>query len=188
MMPLLTWKCPASPSPLTNQQITFMHVSCDPNVKDSIGKNNASFGWAPMRFQNDVGTQLVASTTKDPLSAEIVEAFGDFCQWHLTPYFQKYGEEGGDAAAPAGSVKPSMQALAEITNVKWAEYLSQWKAEKEDAAAARAHGTRAYTLAKASSGLERMGVTEDDSDRLVSILCTSLAVHLDLYKLRLGNE
>jgi hypothetical protein len=189
MMPLLTWKCPAPPSPLTNQHIAFMHVSCDPNAKEvMLSKNDSSFGFAPMLFQNDVGTQLVASTTKVPLSAEIVEAFGDFCQWHLTPYFQKYSEDGGDAAAPANSAKPSRQVLTQITNAKWTEYLSQWKAEKKDAAAAHARETRVYTLAKASSGLERMGVTEDDSDRLMSILCTSLESYLDLNKLRFADE
>ena len=135
-----------------------MHVTCDPNAKnDVIPKDSAPFGYAPMLFQNDVGTQLVASTTKTSLSAETVEAFGDLCQWHLMAYFQKYSEEGGDAAAPPGSVKPSMQIQGEITKAKWTEYLSQWKAEKKDAAAARARGivlTRWRRRARVSSAWE----------------------------------
>lgn len=141
-----------------------------------------------MTYQDGVGTQLVASAAIEHLSADTVEAFGNFCQWHLTPYFEKYSEEGGDAVAPAGRAKPSKQDLSEITSTNWARYLAQWKAEKKDAAAAAANGTRVYTLAKASSGFERMGVTEDDSDRLTSILCTSLKSYLDLNKLRFKDE
>ncbi|KAM0724187.1 hypothetical protein Q7P37_000069 [Cladosporium fusiforme] len=46
--------------------------------------------------------------------------------------------------------------LNEITPDRWSEYMSQWKAEKADATAAEASGKRAYTLAKAKTGLERM--------------------------------
>ena len=170
---------------MTNQHITFMHVNCDPNTNNVLSKHSSLFGFAPMLLQNDVGTQLVASTTKTPLSAEIVEAFGDFCQWHLTPYFEQYCQNAKTAEAPVGGIK---QVLDQITNAKWTEYLSQWKAERKDAAASSARGTRTYTLAKASSGLERMGVTEDDSERLNSILRTSLESYLDLNKLRFGED
>jgi hypothetical protein len=65
-MPLLTWRYPCPSLPLTNQQITFMHVSCDPETAfDTKNKNTdmegvhsdtktvdkAVFGLAPMRYQ-----------------------------------------------------------------------------------------------------------------------------------------
>jgi hypothetical protein len=197
--PLITWKCPTSQSPLTNQQITFMHLSCDPDAElDPQNHGSSSFGWAPMLFQSNVGTQLVArvanrknllaGASNKHLSVETVQAFGDFCQWHLAPYMQKYGEEGGDDAAAPDSVKPSAHVLSQITNVKWTEYLSQWKAEKEDVTAVEAHGKRAYTSEKANSGLERMGLTEEDSDRICSILCSSHQAHLDSYKSRFEEQ
>lgn len=185
MVPLLTWKCPTSFALPTDQHITFMHVNYDPNASNVLSKNSAPFGFAPMLFQNDVGTQLVASTTKNPFSTETVEAFGDFCQWHLTPYFEQYCEKARDAAAPVSGTK---KVLDQITNTNWTKYVSQWKAERKDAAASSARGTRAYTLAKASSGLERMGVTKDDSERLTSILYTSLESYLDLNKLRFEDD
>ena len=188
-MPVLTWQCPSSKSPLVNSTIDYMHVSCVPNDShDEKSANFVQFGWAVTAYPGDAGTQLVASATMQHLSIDLVAAFGDFCQLHLSAYFQKYEAEGGDRKAVADSIKPSQQVLNEATKEKWAEYFSQWKAEKEDAAAAAANGTRVYTLAKASSGLERMGVTEDDSDRLTSILCTSLKSYLDLNKLRFKDE
>jgi hypothetical protein len=188
-MPLLTWKCPASRPPLSNSCIDYMHVSCVPDdSQDRDGAEFVKFGWAVKGWPGDAGTQLVASGTMQHISVDRVAAFGDFCQWHLSPYFQKYSDGGGDAKAAAGSIKPSQQVLNEMTEEKWTEYLSQWNAEKDDAAAALAHGTPSYTLAKASSGLERMGVTEDDSDRLSAILSGSVEPDLDLYKLRLGDE
>jgi hypothetical protein len=188
-LPLVTWKCPGpQPSPV-NQQITFMHVSCDPKAQfDPENKNSAVFSMPPMRHQDNVGTQLVACITKRPLVVEAVQIFGDFCQWHLTPYFQKYSEEGGDTAAAVGSLKLSVRVLDQITNNKWHEYMTQWRAEKQDAAAAKARGEHVYTLENASSGIERMGVTEEDSDRLMSVLCGSRQAYLDLFKLRFENE
>ena len=188
-MPVRTWKCPSAEPPLTSSKIDHMHVSLVPDGSpDGKGGKTAHFGWFAVRYpRREAGTQLVASDTMQHLSIDVVAAFGDFCQWHLGAYFNKYNADGGDQKAVAGSIKPSNQVLSEITNAKWTEYLAQWKAEKEDAAAA-ANGSRVYTLAKASSGLERMGLTEDDYDRLTCILCTSLQDHLDLNKLRFGDE
>lgn len=60
-------------------------------------------------------------------------------------------------------------ALGEVTEAKWTEYLAQWKAEKE---VQKSHPGRAYKLEKASLGLERMGLTEEDSWRLEYIICS----------------
>lgn len=56
---------------------------------------------------------------------------------------------------------PSESVLGEITKTKWSQYLAQWKAEKEDVS-----DELELTLWKASSGLERMGLTQEDSWRL----------------------
>jgi hypothetical protein len=166
-----------------------MHVSCVPDdSEDRNGAEFVQFGWAVKGWPGDAGTQLVASGTMQHLSVECVAALGDFCQWHLSPYLQRYQDEGGDAKAAAGTIKPSQRVLNEINEEKWTEFLAQWNAEKEDVAAALARGTPSYTLAKASSGLERMGVTEDDYRRLTSIFRGSMDDLLDLCQLRLGDE
>lgn len=124
-MPMLTWKYPASRGDPQNQHITFMHLSLDPSVK-SMTKNTAPFGFAPALFQSNVGTQLVASTAKTPLSTREVHAFCDFCQHHLAEFFEEYSDLGGDAAARPGGVKPSVRVLDQITREKYTEFLSSW--------------------------------------------------------------
>lgn len=138
-----------------------------------------------MLYQNDVGTQLVISGSKSNiLTAEKVEAFGNFCQWHLTSFFQWHGEKVSDddrEGDVAYGEELRGRVLKEITGVKWMEYLSQWKAEKENAAVAKARDGDAYTLLQASSGLERMGLTANDSERVGSILCGSRDLYLELF-------
>ena len=125
-MPTLTWKYPATRFDPQNQHITFVHLSLDPTVKNMAGKDTAPFGFAPRLFQSNVDTQLVASTAKTNLSTQEVHAFCDFCQHHLADYFEECSEQGGDAAAPAGRVKPSQRVLDQITHAKFTEFLSNW--------------------------------------------------------------
>jgi hypothetical protein len=89
----------------------------------------------------------------------------------LNPYFQACDDQGGDAKAPtAGSAMPSESVLGEITKIKWTQYLAQWKAEKEDVS-----DVLERTLWKASSGLERMRLTQEDSWRLRQVLDRGLS-------------
>ncbi|GAB7332636.1 hypothetical protein MBLNU13_g04400t1 [Cladosporium sp. NU13] len=124
-MPMLMWKYPATPWDPQNQPITFMHVSLDPTIRN-MQKTIASFGFAPLLFQSKVGTQLVASTAKTPLSVRTVHAFCDFRQHYLAEYFEEYSNIGGDAAAWPGSVKPSERVLDQITYAKLTDFLSSW--------------------------------------------------------------
>ena len=122
---MLSWKYPPNRLDPQNQHITFMHLSLDPSVK-TMQKKIAPFGFAPQLFQNNVGTQLVASAAKTPMSGKEVHAFCDFCQQHLAEYFEEYSDRGGDAAAPAGGVEPSKRVLDQITQAKYNEFLSKW--------------------------------------------------------------
>lgn len=95
-------------------------------------------------------------------------AIGDFCQWHLTAYFQDYGEKAGEDESNGTELRKKV--LAQITKAKWSEYLSQWQTEKEDTTVAEARGESSYTVEKANSGLERIGLTEKDEWRLEELL------------------
>ena len=148
-MPLLTWKDPTSRKPLKNPQTAFMHVSCDPKAElDAQNPASASFGWTSKINGSEAGTRIVASAALEHISVDTVNAFGDFCRWHLTPYFQAYDDQDKDT-------RSSESVLGEITKAKWTQYLAQWKAEKEDVS-----DELELTLWKASSGLERMGLTQ----------------------------
>lgn len=63
-----------------------------------------------------------------------------------------------------------IRVLQEITPEKFSVYVSQWEAEKADAAAAEASGSPPYTPEKAKAGLERMGLTKDDHYRVITLL------------------
>lgn len=152
-----------------------MHVCCNPKAElDAQNPRSASFGWTPVVHDSEAGTRIVASAAFEHISIDTVNAFGDFCRWHSTPYFQAYddqGEASGEDKAPTiGSAIPSDSVLGEMTKAKWAQYLAQWKAEKEDGSDALE-----LTLWKASSGLERMGLTQEDSWRLRQVLDRGLS-------------
>lgn len=91
------------------------------------------------------------------------------------------------AAVTSAETRKAQQARPDPDDQREVDH-AQWKAEKEDASAAKERGSRVCTLEKASSGLEHMGVTKDDFDRLEAILCTSLEDHLHLYNLSLEDE
>lgn len=120
---MLTWKYPATPWDPQNQPITFRHLSLEPTIRN-MQKSIAPFGFAPLLFQSKVGTQVVASTSKTPLSVRTVHAFCDFCQHHLAEYFEEHSDVGGDAAARLGSVKPSAHILDQITYARYTQFLS----------------------------------------------------------------
>jgi len=80
------------------------------------------------------------------------------------------------------------EVMDQMTPEKWKTYLAQWKAEQIDRSAAMARGDRVYTIEKARAGLERMGVSEDDSDRVSDILFNMRDFGLNEYKLNYGGD
>lgn len=139
-----------------------MHVSCYPKAEsDAQDPACASFGRTPEVHDSEAGTRIIASAALEYISIDTVNAFGDFCRWHLTPYFQAYDDQGGDTKALTGSVIPNESVLSEINKAKWTQYLALWKDEKEDVS-----DELELTLWKASLGLERMGLTQEDSWQL----------------------
>ena len=171
-MPLVTMKCPPKPQYTVvtgrsvNQRATFMHLTIDPTSKFDPETDSTSFGWAPMSYQNSVGNVLVARTSKNPLDCETVEAFGDYCRWHVHAYCQWQGES--EAGLGVGLTEQKQRVLTEITPKKWQEYFKQWKAAKAGALSGVVDGGASDL--KASAGVQRMALNEKDSDRLSSIL------------------
>lgn len=86
--------------------------------------------------------------------------------------------------------KHQKKVLAEVTPAKWGEYLSQWMTEKADANDRKKRGLRVYTMEKAKCGLERMGLTEEDSDRISGILMgrTSHEIHAQLLEEEIARK
>jgi hypothetical protein len=84
--------------------------------------------------------------------------------------------------------KLRQEVMDQITPEKWKTYLAQWKAEKIDKSEAESHGRRVYTIGKARTGVERMGLTEDDYKRLSGISFNLRDLDLENYKLKYGED
>jgi hypothetical protein len=184
--PLITWEVPAKTSVRRyNPQIVRLHICWDPTMP--------RFGWAPERYNLDVGTHLVARADGQPLTGETVDAMVDFCRFHLSPYFQFCIEmeqvhlEHPDKMLLSCS-ELRQKVMDQITPENWKTYLAQWKAEQIDRSAATARGDRVYTIEKARAGLERMAVSEIDSDRVSDILFNMRDFGLDMYKQKYGEN
>lgn len=141
-MPLLTWQYPQGNAAWRknytvgdscNQQITFMHVGCDPEEVFNPSGGTGNFGWAPMQHQNNVGNVLVAAASRKAKSRDVVHAFSDYCRHYLTDLFQDAAEaeaEDRTLADHDGLNKYKQGVLDETTNKRWQQWFSLWQSEK----------------------------------------------------------
>lgn len=56
--------------------------------------------------------------------------------------------------------------MEQITPEKWSTCFAQWKTEHADRSDAKSRDDRVYTIEKARAGLERLGVSKEDKDRV----------------------
>lgn len=81
-----------------NQTATYLHL----RTRDEPGSETGEdVGWAPMYWQNDVGTVLVVRQDKQPLSPKDLEVLCHWCRFKLSPLFEdgselNYAETGGE--------------------------------------------------------------------------------------------
>lgn len=138
-----------------------------------------------MLWDLGVGAHLLYRINDGPLTMEKVEAMADFCRFHLKPYFQRcakfFEDENLDEMSPR-RLEQRQKVVDQITPAKWSTYLAQWKVEQTDRSEAERRGCHAYTIEKARAGEERMGVSEDDSERLRSILSNTRAQYTEAYR------
>ncbi|KAF2133075.1 hypothetical protein P153DRAFT_284244, partial [Dothidotthia symphoricarpi CBS 119687] len=105
-----------------NPAATYIYLGCDPKVRDNTA--GPSWGFAPMKWQNSVGSVLLMRQDKKTLLPEHAAALSDYCQFHLTDLFQRQidGEIGINAA----------RILREITEEKFKTYYETWKEDQDD--------------------------------------------------------
>ena len=98
-LPIFTRRCPPNPlwannwdttqfdhtSPFNNQDATFLHLCCDPNAEFDLSSEGMCWGWAPMKWQNKVGSTLVVRQDKKPLLPLHVEALCRYCRYEIHP-------------------------------------------------------------------------------------------------------
>ena len=67
-------------NPTENVPATFLHLVADPS--------DNWWGWAPMSWQNDVGSVLVVRSDGQDVTTRQVEALSRFCQFKMRPLFE----------------------------------------------------------------------------------------------------
>lgn len=120
--PLLTRQCPPHqawkddetmfPDPHENVPATFLHM-------DALDPKSPSFGWAPMKWQSNVGTVLVVREDGKDLTPNQMEAICEYCQGTLQSLFEK--------ALATGNHKAVMNAL---TREKFAIFFEEYKRKR----------------------------------------------------------
>lgn len=121
-LPILTRRCPPNPgwantpdnelfgneSPFNNQDATFLHLCCDPNAKIDLQSGKMGWGWAPMQWQNDVGSTIVVRQDKKALLPLHVEALCDYCRYEMRPLL---GHSKGEYAPEEPMSKDAVLAM-----------------------------------------------------------------------------
>lgn len=65
-----------------------------------------------------LGTVYVARADREPLETELVDAFGDFCEFHMSAYFQLARERRLNAVGDARTHEVNALVVAETTPAK----------------------------------------------------------------------
>lgn len=90
------WKDDGRVGPFLNQAATFLHLACTDNRQDG----GLGWGWAPVQWQNRVGSVLVVRQDRKPLHPLHMEALARFCQYELGPMFEHSMGGYGDRSTP----------------------------------------------------------------------------------------
>lgn len=103
----------------SNQAATFLHLNTDPNSRLLMG-----WGWAPMQWQNNVGSVLVVRADGKDLSPHHCEVLCSFCQFKMQPLFEDSIEADMDSEQPMS--KDAV--LQQMTKEKFERYFTQYRA------------------------------------------------------------
>ena len=123
-MPLHTQQCPPdnawkpNHNVYTNVPATFLHQSTDESSGDG-------WGWAPWKWQNDVGSVLVVRSDCQDVSVQQVEALCHFCQFKMQPLFEN--------AMGGGLVQMSRaEVMGHLTPEGFRDYFAEMRVRKID--------------------------------------------------------
>ena len=76
----------------SNESATFLHLSCDPKGICDPLQGLMSFGFAPLHWEDPVGSIIVVRRDNKPLAPLHMEAICNYCQYEISPMFQEFSE------------------------------------------------------------------------------------------------
>lgn len=144
-MPLITWKQPQTKAQATAwqdvpngrfSQVAYMHKGIDPTQQagDPTGflcSPDGGYGLPPVDWDAGLGTVYIARLDREPLDPELVQAFGDFCQFHMSAFFQLARERRlNNESSEARTREIEDLAVNQAPPAKWAVYLDDWRVLK----------------------------------------------------------
>jgi hypothetical protein len=107
-----------------NQAATFLHLNTDPNSRLLMG-----WGWAPMEWQNNVGSVIVVRADGKDLSPHHCEVLCTFCQFEMQPLFEDSMGAGMDPENPTSKDAVLQQMTKENFERYFTQYRASWLAE-----------------------------------------------------------
>jgi hypothetical protein len=102
-----------------NQAATFLHLNTDPNSRSLMG-----WGWAPLEWQNKVGSVLVVRSDGKDLSPHHCEVLCTFCQFKMGPLFEDSMGAGMNPENPMS--KDAV--LQQMTKKNFERYFTEYRA------------------------------------------------------------
>lgn len=109
----------------------YLHLSIDPDGINSSTGNTAAWGEVPDLWRQYAGSVLIVRSDKQPVSAEMIKAFCNFCE--------DYVQNETDVAFPGlNDVSQALQEVAEIQEMvlnevngeRWSDFYYEWLEEK----------------------------------------------------------
>ncbi|KAI0902921.1 hypothetical protein F4823DRAFT_629814 [Ustulina deusta] len=93
-LPIFTKRCSPDPSWANlhdskiyeNMDATYLHLCCDPEAEFDPSLGILGWGWASARWQNRVGSIIVARQDQKPLSRWHLEALCRYCRYEIGLY------------------------------------------------------------------------------------------------------
>lgn len=108
------WRSMQEGHPFDNMPATYLHLNAD--------KDSDKWGWAPMSWQNSVGSVLVVRRDGKDLSPLHMEALCEFCQFEVGEAFESQMEAEKDRDT----------VLPKLTRAKFAEFFEAYRSQKEE--------------------------------------------------------
>ncbi|KAI8966245.1 hypothetical protein F5Y11DRAFT_309862 [Daldinia sp. FL1419] len=120
-------------SPYNNQDATFLHLCLDPKAEFNPQEGIMGWGWAPMQWQNHVGSAIVVRQDKKPLHPLHAEALSYYCRYRARSFIaHSMGEYAPEQPMDKEAVLSMICRPAFI--ISWYDMLEEKRKRGEDTA------------------------------------------------------
>ncbi|KAL8850896.1 MAG: hypothetical protein Q9221_004209 [Calogaya cf. arnoldii] len=110
--------------PYPNQEATFLFLNIDPTFRYK-GGGHLGWGFAPMRWQNNVGSVIVARRDREPLNPFDVEIICAYCRRYVLPLTE-------NATGAGLGKKTKAEVLAKISPSTFAAFRLEYSQKQRE--------------------------------------------------------